>query len=128
MGTSVRAFSRAHPSPDTSYTLVLDRLDGAILRIEELAKQQEGGYVSKHSAVVRRSDLRRRLRSGLLRHVVTAAKDAGEDAPAIAERFRLPGVERDACQFPCGCQRDVGPGPEQPGSPGQARPLGEHAR
>ncbi len=99
MGTSVRAFSRAHPSPDTSYTLVLDRLDGAILRIEELAKQQEGGYVSKHSAVVRRSDLRRRLRSGLLRHVVTAAKDAGEDAPDIAERFRLPGSSATHASF-----------------------------
>ena len=43
MGTSVRTFSRAHPSADASYTLVLDRLDAAIARIEELAKQQERG-------------------------------------------------------------------------------------
>ena len=90
MATSVRTFSRAHPSPDASYTLVLDRLDGTISRIEELAKQQEGGYVSKHSASVRRADLRRRLQIGLLRHVVTAAEDVGSEAPAVAEKFGIP--------------------------------------
>ena len=90
MATSVRTFSRAHPSPDASYTLVLDRLDGTISRIEELAKQQEGGYVSKHSASVRRTDLRRRLQIGLLRHLVTAADDVGSEAPAVAEKFGIP--------------------------------------
>jgi hypothetical protein len=90
LGTSVRTFSRAHPSADASYALVLDRLDGAITRIEELAKAQEGGYASKHSSVVRRQDLRRRLRQGLLRHLVTSAEDAGVDNPGVAEKFRLP--------------------------------------
>jgi hypothetical protein len=90
MGASVRTFSRAHPSADTSYTLVLDRLDGTIVRIEELAKQQEGGYASKHAAAVRRSDLRRRLQGGLLRHLVTVAEDVGSEASGIGERFRLP--------------------------------------
>jgi hypothetical protein len=90
MAASVRTFSRAHPSADTSYVLVLDRLDGTIVRIEELAKQQEGGYVSKHASSVRRSDLRRRLQFGLLRHLVTVAEDAGSEEPAVAGRFRLP--------------------------------------
>jgi hypothetical protein len=91
MATSVRTFCRAHPSEDTSYILVLDRLDGTIERIEELAKQQEGGFVTKHASSVRRQDVRRRLQTALLRHVVTAAADAGEEAPAVAETFRLPG-------------------------------------
>jgi hypothetical protein len=90
MGTSVRTFSRAHPSADTSYTLVLDRLDGTITRIEELAKQQEGGFAAKHSSAVQRSDLRRRLQLGLLRHLVTVAEDVASEAPAVAERFRIP--------------------------------------
>jgi hypothetical protein len=90
MASSVRTFSRAHPSADTSYTLVLNRLDGTIVRIEELAKQQEGGYASKHSAAVLRTDLRRRLQGGLLRHLVTVAEDAGTEATGIGERFRLP--------------------------------------
>ena len=90
MATSVRTFSRSHPSADTSYTLVLDRLDGTIVRIEELAKQQEGGYASKHSSTVQRADLRRQLQAGLLRHLVTVAEDVGSEEPAIGERFRLP--------------------------------------
>jgi hypothetical protein len=90
MGTSVRTFSRAHPSADASYALVLERLDGTISRIEELAKAQEGGFASKHSSVVRRQDLRRRLHQGLIRHLVTAAEDAGLENPGIAEKFQLP--------------------------------------
>jgi len=90
MATSVRTFSRAHASTDEGYVLVLDRLDGTIVRIEELAKQQEGGYVSKHAASVRRSDLRRRLQLGLLRHIVIAAEDAGSEVPEIGGKFRLP--------------------------------------
>lgn len=90
MAASVRTFSRAHPSADASYALVLDRLDRSIVRLEELAKQQEGGYVSKHSSSVQRADLRRRLQGGLLRHLVTAAEDVGEVAPEVAEKFRIP--------------------------------------
>jgi hypothetical protein len=90
MAASVRTFCHAHPSADASYTLVLERLDGTIVRMDELAKQQEGGFVSKHSAVVRRKDLRRRLQLGLLRHLVTVAEDAGSEAPAVAEKFGLP--------------------------------------
>jgi hypothetical protein len=91
MATSVRTFCRAHPSDDTSFTLVLDRLNSTILRIEELATQQESGYVSKHAATERRKDLRRRLQTGLLRHVVTAAEVAGRESVQVAGKFRLPG-------------------------------------
>jgi hypothetical protein len=99
MGSSVRTFSRAHPSADTSYTLVLDRLDGTISRIEELAKAQEGGYASKHSSVMRRKDVRRRLHKGLIRHLVTAAQDAGTENPGIAEKFRLPSTSATNASF-----------------------------
>lgn len=50
----------------------------------------EGGFLSKHSAVVRRQDLRRQLQSGLLRHLVTVADDVGTENLAVAEKFRLP--------------------------------------
>lgn len=90
MAASVRTFSRAHPSADASYTLVLDRLDGTITRIEELAKQQQGGYMSKRAASVRRSDLRRRIHTGVLRHLVTVAEDATSEAPEAVGGFRLP--------------------------------------
>jgi hypothetical protein len=99
MAASVRTFSRAHPSADASYALVLDRLDGTISRMEELAKRQEGGFVSKHSSVVRRQDLRRQLHQGLLRHLVTAAEDAGTDRPGVGEKFRLPSTSATHTAF-----------------------------
>jgi hypothetical protein len=99
MATSVRTFSRAHPSTDASYTLVLDRLDGTIVRLEQLAKQQAGGYATKHSSVERRKDLRRQLQQGLLRQLVNAADDAGTDVPGLAEKFRLPSTSATHTAF-----------------------------
>jgi hypothetical protein len=99
MATSVRSFSRAHPSTDASYTVVLDRLNGTISRIEQLAKQQEGGYASKHAATARRADLRRRLQAGLLRHLVTVAEDVGSEVPAVGEKFRIPKANANHAAF-----------------------------
>ena len=90
MAVRVRDFSRTHPSADASYASVLSRLEGAITRMEALAGQQQGGYLSKHSSTVRRKDLRRRLHGGLLRHLVTIAADAASENPALTEMFRLP--------------------------------------
>jgi hypothetical protein len=39
---------------------------------------------------VRRQGLRRRLHGGLLRHLVTIARDAAGENPALAEMFQLP--------------------------------------
>lgn len=90
MASSVRTFSRAHPSADASYTLVLDRLDNTIVRIEVLAKQQEGGYASKRASSAQRADLRRRMQAGLLRHLVTVAEDVASDVLEVGEKFRIP--------------------------------------
>ena len=99
MGTSVRTFSRAHPSADASYKLVIDRPDATIARIEGLAKQQEGDYASKHSSVVRRQDLRRRLHQRPIRHLVTTAEHAGTEIAGIAAKFRLPSTSGTHAAF-----------------------------
>jgi hypothetical protein len=90
MAVRVRDFSRAHPSADASYAPVLGRLEDRISRMQVLAEQQQGGYLSKHSSVVRRQQLRRNLHQGLLRHLVTVAEVAAAEAPGLAEQFRLP--------------------------------------
>lgn len=90
MAVRVRDFSHAHPSADASFTLVLDRLDAGIARMEALAGQQLGGFLSKHSSTVRRREIRRRLRSGILRHLVTIAEDAAADNPELTDMFQLP--------------------------------------
>lgn len=90
MAVRVRHYSRAHPSADASYAPVLERLEASIARMETLAGQQQGGYLSRHSSVVRRKALRRRLHGGLLRHLVTVAEVASAEEPELAEKFRLP--------------------------------------
>jgi len=90
MAVSVRDFSRAHPSADASYTSVLGRLESSIARMEELAGQQQGGYLSKHSSTVRRRELRRRLHGGLLRHLMTIGQDVAKEQPGLTDMFRLP--------------------------------------
>src|SRR5918992_2144740 len=54
MAVRVRDFSSAHPSTDANYAPVLARLEERIVRMETLAKQQEGGFLAKRSSVVRR--------------------------------------------------------------------------
>ena len=90
MAKSARDFSRKHPSADAGYGSVLERLDAVIARMDALAGQQQGGYLTKHSSTVRRKQLRRRLRDGLLRHLVTVAADAANEEPAVLEKFPLP--------------------------------------
>jgi hypothetical protein len=90
MAVRVRDFSHAHPSSDQSFVLVLDRLEKGIGELTELENAQTGGYSSRHSATVRRRELRRRVRDGLLRHLVTVADDAAAEVPELLETFQLP--------------------------------------
>jgi hypothetical protein len=90
MAKSACDFSRKHPSADAGYQPVVERLQAVVAQMEALAGQQQGGYLTKHSSTVRRKRLRRRLRDGLLRHLVTAAGDAAEEEPSVLELFALP--------------------------------------
>jgi hypothetical protein len=90
MAVRVRDFSITHPSADARHASVLERLKAAIDRMEELGGQQVGGFLSKHSSTVRRKDIRRRLRDGLLRHLVTVAESAAVEKPELREMFQLP--------------------------------------
>src|SRR5512141_1766282 len=90
MAERVRDFSRAHPSADANHASVLARLETVIARMNELGGQQVGGFLSKHSSVVRRKQIRRELHNGFLRHLVTVAKSAEAETPGVAEKFQLP--------------------------------------
>jgi hypothetical protein len=90
MAVRVRDFSHAHPSADPSFVSILGRLEDGINRLVALEGQQTGGFLSKHSSAVRRRGLRRRLREGLLRHLVTVARDAAAEQPQLLEMFELP--------------------------------------
>ena len=90
MAVRVRDFSDTHPSADPSFATVLGRLKEGIDRIVELGGQQVGGFLSTHSSSLRRSDIRRKLRDGLLRHLVTVAEDAASEKPELGAKFKLP--------------------------------------
>jgi hypothetical protein len=90
MAVRVRDFSDTHPSADPSFVTVLGRLKESIDRIVELSGQQVGGFLSKHSSSLRRRDIRRKLRDGLLRHLVTVAEDASAEKPELRAKFGLP--------------------------------------
>ncbi len=90
MAVAVRDFSRAQPSPDASYTLVLDELEGQVSRMEELAKQEQGGFLISRASAARRRALRRRVHHELLRHLVTVAQAASSQHPGLAERYTMP--------------------------------------
>src|SRR6266508_2497160 len=90
MAVRVRDFSDTHPSADPSFVTVLGRLKEGIDRIVELSGQQVGGFLSKHSGSLRRRDIRRRIRDGLLRHLVTVAEDASAEKPELRAKFELP--------------------------------------
>jgi hypothetical protein len=90
MAVRVRDFSDTHPSADPSFVVVLGRLKEGIDRMVELSGQQVGGFLSKHSSSLRRRDIRRKLRDGLLRHLVTVAEDASAEKPELRAKFELP--------------------------------------
>jgi hypothetical protein len=90
MAVRVRDFSRAHASPDASYASVLAQFEGQVARMEELAKQEQGGFMTSRASVARRRALRHRLHHELLRHLVTVAEVAAAEQPGLAERFTLP--------------------------------------
>jgi hypothetical protein len=90
MFNRARDFSRAHPSTDGNYTLVLELLDQGIARLEALAQQQENGRQISRSAVVNRQGIRRRLHEDLLPHLITVADAASAEAPALMARLQLP--------------------------------------
>jgi hypothetical protein len=90
MAVRVRDFSRGHPSTDASFAPVLGQLEEKIARMEGLAKQQQGGFLTTHASSVRRRAVRRRLHHELLRHLVTVAGLAADGQPGLAERFDMP--------------------------------------
>lgn len=99
MAVSVRDFSGTHPSADANFKALLDRLNEGIVRLVDLGGRQVGGFLSKHSSSVRRKGVRRRLRDGLLPHLVTVARDAAADKPELLEMFQVPRFNLSNARF-----------------------------
>ncbi|HEV8355705.1 MAG TPA: hypothetical protein VGQ17_02960 [Gemmatimonadales bacterium] len=90
MAARVRTFSRAHPSTDPEYTIVLGRLEERLTRAEAIAGKQHEGLVSAKNARNRREELRRVVRFQLLRYLIAVGGIAAKSRTEAAERFKLP--------------------------------------
>jgi hypothetical protein len=98
-GVRVRDHSRANPSHDPNFTLVLGRLENGIERIIALGSRQVSGTLSRHASTVERRQVRRKLRTELLPHLVTVARDAAAEQPSLAGRLEIPGYNLSSARF-----------------------------
>jgi hypothetical protein len=99
MAVRVRDFCETNPSADPSFGSVLGRLKETITRMVALGSQQVSGLLSRHASTVNRREIRRRLRNDLLPHLVTIARDASVDKPALAQEFEVPGHNLSSARF-----------------------------
>ena len=90
MAARVRTFSRAHPSTDPEYTIVLGRLEERLTRAEAIAGRQHEGLASAKNARIRREELRRVVHFQLLRYLIAVGGIAAKSRTELAERFKLP--------------------------------------
>jgi hypothetical protein len=90
MATRVRDFARAHPFGEPSYPQWLERLEERLARADALAAQQRDGLIAARGAVFRRGDLRKKIRTEMLPHLVRVGEVlAARERPELIGRFRL---------------------------------------
>ena len=89
MAVRVRDFCRVHPSADGNYALVLGQVEEKINRMQELARQEEGGIATPRASVRHAGSVTATAAHELLRHLVTVAAVAAGELPGLEEHFEL---------------------------------------
>ena len=90
MVARVREFSRAHPSDDPGYAVVLGLSEERLARAEAIPARQVKGTAEARTARTRRRELRRVVETQLLRHLVAVGSVAAKSHGELAERYKLP--------------------------------------
>jgi len=86
MAARVWQFSRAHPSTDPGYGIVLNRFEERLHRAEAITARQQDGLTAARTARTHRSELRREVHFKLLRYLVAASEIAARDRGERAAR------------------------------------------
>jgi hypothetical protein len=89
MGARVRDHGRSHPSPDASYTGVVDSLESLLTTGNALAAQQRDGLLTVAASAARKGQVLNEMHDGV-RHLVDIGQVASKQVPELAERFQLP--------------------------------------
>lgn len=99
MFDKVRQFSRAHPSTDPGYAVVLNRFEGLLNSAEVLAAKNQEARTLVASAQSRRKEVRRVVHFQLLRYLVKVGEVAAKTRAELVERFSLPRLKSTHREF-----------------------------
>ena len=99
MGKRALGFSRAHPDQSVGYTAAVDRLADRLQAGDQLALQQRDGLLEVRAASQVKRELKKTLAQAHLRHLAQAARLAGKEAPAIAQKFAVPATKLPYASF-----------------------------
>ena len=89
MAQRALAFVLAHPDGNPAVATATTQLTAALERAGKLSAQQFAGIQAVRSATAERMNLRRRIRSAQLDHLVSVARFASREAPELTRKFRL---------------------------------------
>ena len=89
MAQRALAFVLAHPDGNPAVARATTELTAALERAGHLSAQQFAGIQAVRSATAEKMNLRRRIRTGQLDHLVSVAKFASREVPELTRKFRL---------------------------------------
>ncbi|NOT08036.1 MAG: hypothetical protein HOP28_07510 [Gemmatimonadales bacterium] len=90
MAGRVLDFSKARPSDDPGYALVIGRLEERLARARALESVQVRGFKAARDATGRRQTIRRKLHSRLLRCIVALGGAAARSQGGLLPQLRMP--------------------------------------
>jgi hypothetical protein len=89
MAKRVLNFSLAHRDESQGFTAALTRLEKTLAEVEIVSARQQDGITALRSATSRKRELRRKIRRTQLFHLARVAESAGDEVPAVAQKFVL---------------------------------------
>ena len=89
LGERALNFSRAHPDPSPGYAAALDGLEQRLARAKQLVEVHQKGLNQRKTANRRKSELRRLMRKGQLRHLARVAKLASRETTELEGKLVL---------------------------------------
>jgi hypothetical protein len=90
MAVRVWDFFQAHPSDEEAHKALLEQFRERLARADALAVRQRAGAAEERAAVARRKELRLRIWTELLPHLVRVGQVLAIDRPELSRQFQLP--------------------------------------
>ena len=99
MGDKALNFSVAYPDPGPGYASALTSLGQRLARAKQLVETQQQGINQRKAANHRKSELRRQMRQGQLRHLARVAKVAARETNELEGKLVLQSQPRSFRSF-----------------------------